>query len=76
MQAYTYLLCLNISVNIRHTAANTSPAVARITYTTVKGTETVTTSSIGIPSLGIPSGNTCIISIDISSQMVRINPRN
>ena len=51
-----YLLFLNISVNTRHRTANTSPAVAKITYTTVRATDTVTTSSIGIPSLGIPSG--------------------
>ena len=31
------------------------PAVARMIYTTVRPRETVTTSSIGIPSIGTPS---------------------
>ena len=32
-----------------------SPLTANITYITVRATDTVTTSSMGVPSLGIPS---------------------
>ena len=44
-----------MTVNARHTTANMIPAVASNTYTTVRGNDTVTISSIGIPSSGTPS---------------------
>ena len=50
-----YLLFLKINVNVRQTTANTIPTLAKIAYITVSPIDTVTTSSIGIPSLGIPS---------------------
>ena len=50
-----YLLSLKMNVNVRQIIANTIPTLARIVYTTVSPIDTVTTSSIGIPSLGIPS---------------------
>ena len=55
IEKQTYFFCLKSSVNNRHATANTSPAVAKITYTTVRAIDTVTIFSIGIPSLGIPS---------------------
>ena len=53
-KAFTYLFFLKMTVNARHNTANMIPAVARNTYTTVRPNDTVTTSSIGVPSMGVP----------------------
>ena len=51
-----YFFSRNIRVKAGQTTAKISPAIARITYTTVRPRDTVTISLIMLPSFGIPSG--------------------
>ena len=62
----TCLLFLKTTLKARHTTANVIPAVARNKYTTVKANDTVTTSSIGIPSSGTPSAQLYVYYVYIS----------
>ena len=50
-----YFLSLNMKLKIKQATVNTSPAIAKRVYTTLRGIAIVTVSSLGIPSIGTPS---------------------
>ena len=45
-----------MKLKTKQAMANKSPEVARVMYTTVRGIATVMVSSMGMPSVGVPSG--------------------